>query len=217
MLERGQECLTRRWVISECVPSITALNLERWLTLLYLGEEVVDENWHDARSPQGLPGERVGFAGGTLPCNDDADVVSRYTQVHQWFHRLLVNLIVTGTSIVQLLETEDMDNELLLWTELFHWQSKLTLHWWLTLVKECTMFIDNKFMRINSHRGLVQGRLFSFHWKCRSNLANVLLPVQAYKKLFVSCNPTLTSFYFKKIPTLKFFPPSQIPINVKHA
>ena len=37
------------------------------------------------------------------------------------------------------------------------------------------------------------------------------------KKLFVSCNPTLTSFYSKKIPTLKFFLPSQLPINVKHA
>ena len=36
------------------------------------------------------------------------------------------------------------------------------------------------------------------------------------KKLFVSCNPTLTSFYLKK-PTPKFFPPSQLPINVKHA
>ena len=41
--------------------------------------------------------------------------------------------------------------------------------------------------------------------------------IKAYKKLFVSCNPTLTSFLFKTIPTLKFFPASQLPINLKYA
>ena len=33
----------------------------------------------------------------------------------------------------------------------------------------------------------------------------------------VSYNPTLTSFYSKKIPTLKFFLPFPLQINIKHA
>ena len=42
---------------------------------------------------------------------------------------------------------------------------------------------------------------------------NALIILGLKKKLFVSSN----KFLFKKFPTLKFFPPSQLPINAKHA
>ena len=34
-------------------------------------------------------------------------------------------------------------------------------------------------------------------------------------KLFISCISTLRSFYFQKVPTLKFFLPFQLLINIK--
>ena len=57
-------------------------------------------------------------------------------------------------------------------------------------------------------------RLVTFHFG--TTLAKTHPKYYLYiKKMFSSCNPTLTSFLFKKIPTLKFLPPSQLPINVK--
>ena len=37
------------------------------------------------------------------------------------------------------------------------------------------------------------------------------------KKFVFSCNPTLTSFYWNKNPTLKFLLPFLLQINIKHA